>query len=133
MSEVKITRQNSQIQSAIGILAVLLLLIGNISHMHVRYCMDGQEAAVSIHFENGSSHADEIHDETDTFDVETELTLDTLLSKLFDNVNVAIAGSLSFRFSTITNKQRSLPAGLVLVPPNPAFLLPPLRAPPATA
>jgi len=133
MLRLSITRQSSQIQSAVGILAVLLLLIGNISHMHVRYCFDGQEAAVSIHFENGSSHADDIRDETETLDVETELKLDTLLSKLFDGGNVAVAGSFSSRFSAITKQQGSLPAGPVFVPKNPASLLPPLRAPPATA
>lgn len=133
MSRNTIKRQNSHIQSALGILAVLLLLISNVSHMHVRYCLDGQEATVSIHFENESSHADEIHDETETLDVETELKLDTLLSKVFDGTSVAVVNSFTTHFFTNPKQPRPLSAGPIFVPTNPAFLLPPLRAPPAIA
>lgn len=133
MLRLSITRQSSQIQNAVGILAVLLLLIGNVSHMHVRYCLDGQDAAVSIHFENGSSHADEISDETESLDVETELKLDTLLAKVFDGTSVAIANSFTTHLFTNPKQPIPLPAGPILVPKNPASLLPPLRAPPATA
>ena len=44
-------------------LAVVLLIVTNFSHIHVRYCLDGEEAAVSIHLETENSHHGESLDE----------------------------------------------------------------------
>lgn len=86
------TSRKPMLRSAFALLAVVLLVVTNFTHIHVRYCMDGKEPPVSIHFETAELHAGE---HTDDIDVENELSLDTLLSKVFDDsVDHALANSL---------------------------------------
>ena len=41
-------------------LAVLLLVLVSSSHIHLRYCLDGAEAPISIHFESEETHTPEV-------------------------------------------------------------------------
>jgi hypothetical protein len=93
--------------------------------------MDGNEPPVSIHIETAEIHVEEHSDQSDYVDVETELSLDTLVSKLLENF--ADQGP-------INSYSLFIPSGIQLeafpqVSSNPlnseTFYLPPPRAPPA--
>ena len=106
-------KQINTVQSMPAFLAVLLLLIASSSHIHLRYCLDGDEAPVSIHFETNDSHPSEIDlisgiAEADQSDIESELSV-SLSPILF----------LLHPPETLPNK--------------PATLLPLTRAPPVLA
>lgn len=117
--------------TALALLAVSLLAVSNFAHIHVRYCMDGNEPSVSIHIETAEIHAEEHSAQPGNVDVETELSLDTLLSKLIDSFEDQVPANLY---------SLHIPSGIQLeaIPHSSAdplitetFFLPPLRAPPA--
>lgn len=127
------SRHTSCIQNAFCMLAVVLLIVTNFSHIHVRYCLDGEEAAVSIHIETESSHHSDALDEQEFADIESELSLDTLLSKVFDGYALYVASNFyqtpspARRHTIVLPQEDSVPSA------PPPFYLPPLRAPPAVA
>jgi len=127
------SQRGSILQNAFGMLAVLLLIVTNVSHMHVRYCLDGQESAVSIHFETEHSHSGEDLDEQETSDIESELSLETLLSKMFDGSVLYVASNFYQIHAPIIEQPVVLPQGDSILSGSPSFYLPPLRAPPAIA
>ena len=114
-------------------LAVVLLIVTNFSHIHVRYCLDGEEAAVSIHLETENSHHGESLDEQEFADIESELSLDTLLSKMFDGSVFYVASNFYQTFSPTIRHTVVLPQSDSVPSEPPPFCLPPLRAPPAIA
>jgi len=63
----------STAQSIPAFLAVLLLLFASSSHIHLRYCLDGDEAPVSIHFETADSHPSDHTEREDIPDKPTTL------------------------------------------------------------
>ena len=92
--------------------------------------MDGKEPPVSIHFETAELHAEE---HTDDNDVENELSLDTLLSKVFDDsVDYALANSLLL-FTSSKTLVSALPRASASPLNDGTYYLPPPRAPPARA
>ena len=122
------TSQKPKLRSVVAMLAVALLVVTNFTHIHVRYCMDGKEPPVSIHFETAELHAEE---HTDDNDVENELSLDTLLSKVFDDsVDHALANSLILYTSSKTLVS-TLPRASASLLNDGTYYLPPPRAPPA--
>lgn len=127
------SRRSSYTQSAFGMLAVVLLIVTNFSHIHVRYCLDGEEAAVSIHLETENSHHGESLDEQEFADTESELSLDTLLSKIFDGSVLYVASNVYQTFSPTRRYSVELPESDSVPSESPPFYLPPLRAPPAVA
>lgn len=120
-------------------LAVLLLLLANTSHIHLRYCLDGDEAPVSIHFETNDSHPEDLLlvdnlDESNLADVESELALDTLLAKIFKVSAESVAVPVYYLPSiTSVSKRTYVFFGHDFLPDKPETLLPPTRAPPAIA
>jgi hypothetical protein len=132
-------KQINTVQSIPAFLAVLLLLIASSSHIHLRYCLDGDEAPVSIHFETNDSHPSEIDlisgiAEADQSDIESELSLDTLRDK---SSKISIDAVASFNsYSTVAVSLS--PILFLLHPPEtlpnkPATLRPLTRAPPVLA
>lgn len=138
-NSIHMIRRNNTAQAIPAFLAVLLLLLANTSHIHLRYCLDGDEAPVSIHFETDDSHpeglllADNL-DKSDLADVESELSLDTLLAKIFKASAESVAVPVFYLPPITKASQRTyLFFGHDLLPDNPETLLPPTRAPPAIA
>lgn len=138
------TKQYFQARNFPAFLAVLMLLLANSSHIHLRYCLDGDEAPVSIHFETSESHPGAqpegppseffaLSEISADSDVEKELSLDPLLAKLF---NAADSVALLFVFVLPLSrgaKSAYLPDGHDAYPQKPQTLLPPSRAPPEVA
>ncbi len=132
-------RHKNTAQTIPAFLAVLLLLLANTSHIHLRYCLDGDEAPVSIHFETEDSHPESLPladspDESSLADVESELSLDTLLAKIFKASAESVAIPVYHLPPISAASQR---AYLLLeheaLPDKPETFLPPTRAPPAIA
>jgi len=120
-------------------MAVLLLVFANSSHIHLRYCLDGAEAPVSIHFESEETHSSDLagtvnSGEEDLADIESELSLDSLLAKFSKTPTDSLA-ILPFGLPTISevSKPPSLLIWREILPDRPNTLLPPSRAPPAIA
>ena len=119
--------------TALALLAVSLLAVSNFSHIHVRYCLDGNEPSVSIHFETAEIHAEENleHSEDADVDVESELSLDTLLSKLIDSFGDQAPANLYSLHIPYEIQLEAIPQTSSNPPITETFFLPPLRAPPA--
>ncbi len=117
--------------TALALLAVSLLAVSNFAHIHVRYCMDGNEPSVSIHIETAEIHAEEHIEQPDNVDVETELSLDTLLSKLFDSIGDHAPTNLYSLHIPSGFQLEASPQASSDPPITETFFLPPLRAPPA--
>ena len=112
-------------------MAVLAFVLVNIGDIHSHFCLDGQEPAVSLHFENLGGHPDHDVEDQEHNDFENEVTLKSLktktsdLSKLF--VSIAEEG---ISFEITSSEIISHPLEEWLLPQRPASILPPLRAPP---
>lgn len=121
-----------------AILAVLLLVFANSSHFHIRYCLDGAEAPISIHFESEETHASNVatidnHGDDNLADIESELSIESLLTKLSKTpTDLAI---LAFNLHSISEASKTpfQIVGREILPDKPVTLLPPARAPPAIA
>ena len=132
-------RQLNKLQSLPAFLAVLLLVFANSSHIHLRYCLDGAEAPISIHFESKETHSSELagidnFGEEDLADVESELSLDSLLAK-FSKTPTDFLAIFTFDLPAISEASKT-PFQLIgreTLPDKPNTLLPPSRAPPAIA
>jgi len=130
----KTTQSNQYFRSAVSFVSVLLLLFSSVSHIHVRYCLDGNEPAVSIHFESEEVHAQNVHWEQELPDVESEFSLDTILAKLELGSISVVAFNSFFYLSTPHSTEKTKPE---FISPTyagtPATLLPPSQAPPVIA
>ncbi|MDX1491644.1 MAG: hypothetical protein R3332_10175 [Pseudohongiellaceae bacterium] len=132
-------KEINTVRSIPAFLAVLLLLLVSSSHIHFRYCLDGDEAPVSIHFEPYDLHSSEIDlvgglAGADKSDIESELSLDAVRDK---NATVSIEAIASFTSYSALVVSWS-PISYLLYPPDtlpnkPATLLSLTRAPPALA
>lgn len=129
----------STMQSLPAFLAVLVLVLANSSHIHLRYCLDGAEAPVSIHFESEETHSSDIagidnSGEEDLTDIESELSLDSLLAKFSKTPTDSLA-IFTFNMPAISEASKTpfLLIGREILPDKPETLLPPTRAPPAIA
>lgn len=113
-------------------LAVLLFVTTNFSHIHIRYCLDGEESPVTIHFESENTHPIDSLGEDNVSDIENELYLKTLITKSFDDsvLHNPIHQSLSLIRKTTQKYSHSHES---IIPETPASFLPPQRAPPLKA
>jgi len=128
-------RKFNTAQSIPAFLAVLLLLVASSSHIHLRYCLDGDEAPVSIHFESNDSHPSDVDiADSDQADIESELSLDILLEKSSKTSIDSVAFSNTY-LSAVAAKPLTffLPRANEALPSKPTTLLPPSRAPPVIA
>ena len=131
--------QSSIARNFPAIFAAFMLLLANSSHIHLRYCLDGDEAPISVHFETHDSHPSDLVTvenlvEVDQVDIESELSLDTLLGKLSKTLADSVADS-TFHIPSFSEGFQSpyVPVGREVLPDRPTSLFPPPRAPPATA
>jgi hypothetical protein len=114
--------------------AVLLLVLSSASHIHLRYCLDGDEAPVSVHFESKETHSDDTgetgHD-SNKADIETELSLEIVLAKLAKHTadSTAILPA-EFSLTATSYSPAKVPPEQVVPPQQSSRSLPPSRAPP---
>lgn len=110
--------------------ALILLVLAGIGNIHSHLCLDGQEPAVSVHFENFSGHPDDEDDEAHV-DVETELMVQVLPGKSIDQDSPLFLAACLFMFCMrAPQQQHYLVRRDSLFYQAPAYLQPPLRAPP---
>jgi hypothetical protein len=113
--------------------ALLLLVLCGAGHIHSHVCLDGQEPAELVHFENLGGHPDHHEDDAVHADVENELMPQILLTKAPDQDSplFLIAASL------LTTRLQPPPRPHYLAVADsdthhpPDALLPPSRAPPS--
>jgi len=110
--------------------ALLLLMLAGIGNIHSHRCLDGQEPAVSVHFENLSGHPD--HDEDPAHvDVENELMAQLLPGKPADQDSPLFLAACLFIFCIrAPQKQQYLVESESSFYQAPDHLQPPPRAPP---
>ncbi len=110
--------------------ALLLLVLAGIGNIHSHQCLDGQEPAMSVHFENLSGHPDHESDEAHV-DVETELMAQVLPGKQIDHDSQLFLASCLFTFSTPAPRQQnhSFQRDEHFYQAS-TYFQPPLRAPP---
>jgi len=114
--------------------AALLLVLSSASHIHLKYCLDGAEAPVTVHFESKDSHSFYENDDgqiAGKTDIESELSLDTVLAKLA-KLSADSMAILPIEFSALAanTTQTIIQSELSLKPLQPHNFLPPSRAPP---
>lgn len=132
----KMARRPQLKRSLPAFIAVCLLVLSSASHIHLRYCLDGDETPVSVHFESKDIHVQvidgaEIAHPSDAADVESELSLDTLLAKLFKNgPDSTVSGNLTDFALVACSLQVITPVRHESLPNAPGSLSPPSRAPP---
>lgn len=114
-----------------GVLAVLSFLLVNTADIHSHFCLDGQEPAISLHFENFSGHPDHAVDEQAHSDFENEVSLKTLKSKSTDLSTLFLTSSDN---AILLEESYSSKVNFTLdelqLPVSPSGIRPPLRAPP---
>ena len=113
------------------ILATVALLFINTGDLHRHLCLDGQEPAVTYHYENLDGHP--VHSEEDQAhnDIEGEVTVDATKSKNSQSADNAFLLSNSFLVIKILQNSSfiSIPAD-TFQKLEADLSLPPLRAPP---
>ncbi|MES2626013.1 MAG: hypothetical protein V4628_12095 [Pseudomonadota bacterium] len=110
--------------------ALLLLVLAGVGNIHSHQCLDGQEPAVSVHFENLSGHPDHEGDEVHV-DVETELAAQLLPAKPVDQDSPLFLTACLFVFCVRpAQKQHYLVKRDSHFYQAPSYLQPPQRAPP---
>jgi hypothetical protein len=110
--------------------ALILLVLGGVGNIHSHLCLDGQEPAVSVHFENLKGHPDHEDDEVHV-DVENELMAQALPGKAPDQDNPLFLTALCFVFCVrLPQSQHYITRHDSGSYEDPGWLLPALRAPP---
>lgn len=118
-------------RSALGFLFVCSFLLVNIGNIQNHLCLDGQEPAYTVHFENFNGHP--THDENDEphNDIEYDVSVKSINGKTFQFAKfVAIVISSELLPNTETSITHTPVAATSLPPQQPKGTLPPLRAPP---
>lgn len=124
-------KNRSCCQNIVGILAVFAFLSVNIGDIHSHFCLDGQEPAVTLHFENLNGHPEHAWDEQAHNDYENEISLKSLKTKTSELSKLFISVSEIGMPSAVYSPQKiSSTLDERLLPQKPASVLPPLRAPP---
>lgn len=118
-------------QSIIGVLAVMAFLLVNVGDIHSHFCLDGQEPAVSLHFENLNGHPEHGEDDFEHNDVEFEVSLKSIKIKTSDFSKLLLSATdsgIPFSYNFVLKTTSTLDE--ILLPQKPDSILPPLRAPP---
>jgi hypothetical protein len=109
---------------------LILLVLAGVGNIHSHLCLDGQEPAVSVHFENLSGHPNHDDDEVHV-DVENEMMTQMLPGKPVDHDNPLFLAAVCFLFCVrAPQKQHYIVLRESDFDQAPAYLQPPLRAPP---
>lgn len=109
----------------------MAFLLVNVGDIHSHFCFDGQEPAVSLHFENLNGHPDHEEDEQQHNDVEFDVSLKSIKIKTYDLTKLLITATSPVIPSPNTFVLKTTSTlDEILLPQKPASILPPLRAPP---
>jgi hypothetical protein len=126
--------KSSKINRVACFMAVLILMLMNLGDVHSHSCLDGQEPAVSYHFENLDGHPDHSNEEQIHNDYEYELSIDTLQAKSSGSSDFFLVSLFPHSFSVVSTQLYFIPTPVEsFILNEPAAYLPPLRAPPVTA
>ena len=110
----------------------MAFVLVNVGDIHSHFCFDGQEPAVSLHFENLNGHPEHGEDELEHNDVEFEVSLKSIKIKTSDLTKFLITATDSGIPSPYTFVLKTTSTfNELLLPQKPASILPPLRAPPS--
>jgi hypothetical protein len=112
--------------------AMLLTVLMVVGHIHGHLCLDGQEPALSVHFETFNGHPDH-EDDGSHDDVENELVPQGLLASKaphHDAPALLLAFSLLFVFQP-SSRQLNYQRRDEIDHPSPPPLFPPSRGPPS--
>lgn len=113
---------------------MLLLISVTIGDVHAKICLDGQEPAVSFHFENLNGHTIHEGDEQELNDLEYELSVNALKVKHIDCSPFLLESGSYTHIPILSGQQLFVPIlAESFAKDDPALLLPPLRAPPVIA
>lgn len=121
-----------RMSSFIAVFCLFCLTVGDV---HAHLCLDGQEPAISLHFENLDGHPDHSEDDQEHNDYEYEIETSTLqvqLSKL-SKLNHYYLLNLSFEevlSRTLVSLVIFIPIDDFVLKTKSLSVLPPLRAPP---
>tara|TARA_R110000772_G_scaffold131814_5_gene240375 strand:+ start:391 stop:765 length:375 start_codon:yes stop_codon:yes gene_type:complete len=111
--------------------AIFVLLFTIIGDVHVRYCADGKEPAISFHFENIDGHSDYNIDDLEDNDFEKELDLKLVLVKSKIVNHDALVNFNDLFLYLLPQQSNFSPVIETSFNKNESLLLhPPLRAPP---
>jgi hypothetical protein len=113
--------------------ALFMVVLSCAGHIHNHVCLDGQEVAATVHFENLGGHPDDHQDDATHEDVETELTPTVLLTKTLDQDTPLFLTAVALLVTEVRPLQRPLYVATDerIVYHQPSDLLPPSQAPPA--
>lgn len=118
-------------QTTLGILAVLAFFMANMAEVHSHFCLDGQEPALTVHFENLVGHPEHGEKESEHNDLESEVSLQTIKVKSSDLTKAWLAVLDTGVLLTNSLIQKvTFQLDEILFPQKPDRILPPLRAPP---
>lgn len=110
--------------------ALIFLVLAGIGNIHSHLCLDGQEPLVSVHFENLNGHPNHEKEEAHV-DIDSELMAKVLPGKSVDQDNPLFLAAVCFLFCIRVPQERyyvvNRESGFS---ESPAYLQPPLRAPP---
>jgi hypothetical protein len=110
--------------------ALILLVLAGVGNIHSHLCLDGQEPAISVHFENLNGHPDHEGDKAHD-DVDNELMTEVLPGKSVDQDNPLFLAAVCFLFCVrVPQRQYYVVHRESRLTEIPAYLQPPLRAPP---
>lgn len=112
--------------------ALLLLVLCNTGHIHNHVCLDGQEPADLVHFENLGGHPDHHEDDAAHSDIENELIPQVLLTKTLNQDSPLFALSVALMLTERLPLQRPhyLAIDAHRINLQPSALKPPSRGPP---
>ena len=118
-------------QRIFGVLALLAFVFVSVGDVHIRLCLDGQDPAVTSHFENLVGYSDHLDEGQDSNDLEYELSLKLLKIKSLEVAKVFLTTtSLDVSRVDLYFQEIPLPLAEDLLPQEPEYLSLPLRAPP---
>lgn len=120
-----------QRRNIISVLALLAFILVNAGDVHVRLCLDGQDPAVTSHFENLTGHSEHPEKGVEDNDLEYEVSFQLLKIKTLEITKVYWAIS-NFEIQKADSiSQTSIFSDVkALLPQKPEYLSLPLRAPP---
>ncbi len=112
--------------------ALLMLVLAGAGHIHNHLCLDGQEPAALVHFENLGGHPEHHEDDAAHADIEKELMPQVLLTKMPDQDSSLFLIACALLLYEHQPLQRPLYLAFddTDIHNPPSELLPPLRAPP---
>jgi hypothetical protein len=122
-----------RLRTFVILLLCTILVVVRSANMHVHLCFDGQEAPVSLHFEDGaelSEHLTEITLQHHDLDVDVVSHLSSKLPKLDLPIVALIVSALLVAFALLGKPPLAIARSLQFRFQSRPYFTPPLRGPP---